>query len=114
MTDFTGTWKNQNSSVLELTQSGDSISGRFDSGVGDDGNTIWVEVSGRTLGDVVTFNAIYSSYKTVISWVGQLTIESGTEIIKTQWLHVSDIPDDQEQDWMWFTNRIGADVFSKI
>ena len=63
------------------------------------------------MGDILTFHAAYPVYKTIVSWVGQHTIEGGHPRIKTQWLHVSDIPDDQEQDWMWFTNRIGADEF---
>lgn len=112
MVDFSGTWKNQNESKLELRQLPDNrIEGRFESGVGDDGREQWVEVSGYAVGDILTFHAAYPAYKTIVSWVGQHTSDNGVARIKTQWLHVSDIPDDQEQEWMWFTNRIGADDF---
>jgi hypothetical protein len=111
--NFTGTWKNQNRSTLELKEVGGIITGRFESGVGDDGQTVWIDVSGRTLDDVITFNAIYKKYGTVVSWVGQLTHESGTDILKAQWLHATNIPDNQERDWMWFSNRIGSDVFTR-
>jgi len=112
--DFAGSWRNQLESVLELTVVGDIVGGRFESGVGDDGETVWVQVSGRVLDDVITFNAVYPKYGTVVAWVGQHTVENGVGKLKAQWLHVTNIPDDQEQDWMWFTNRIGADVFTRL
>jgi hypothetical protein len=111
--DFTGTWKNQLGSTLELSVTGGIVSGRFESGVGDDGKTIWVQVSGRVLEDVITFNAVYESYGTVVAWVGQHTVETGAGKIKALWLHATNVEDTQEQDWMWFSNRIGADVFSR-
>ncbi len=111
--DFTGTWRNQNNSVLELHVVGGIVSGRFESGVGDDGQTLWVEVSGRVLDDVITFNAAYTRYGTVVAWVGQHTVVNGVGTIKTHWLHATNVPDAQEQDWMWFTNRIGADMFTR-
>ena len=111
--NFNGTWKNQNKSTLELKEVGGIISGRFESGVGDDGQVVWIDVSGRVLDDVITFNALYQKYGTVVSWVGQMTKESATDVIKTHWLHATNIPDDQEQAWMWSTNRIGSDIFTR-
>jgi len=111
--DFTGTWKNQHNSTLELHLVGGIVSGRFESGVGDDAQTLWVEVSGRVLGDVIAFNAVYPKYQSVGAWVGQHTVESAVENIKTHWIHATNIPDDQEQEWMWLTNRIGSDVFTR-
>ena len=111
--DFTGTWKNQLNSTLELHVIGGIVSGRFESGVGDDGQIIWVDVSGRVLDDVITFNAVYTRFGTVVSWVGQHTEENGVGKIKTLWIHATNIPDNQEQAWMWFTNRIGADIFTR-
>jgi len=93
---------------------GGVLTGRFESGVGDDGQTIWANVSGRTIEDVITFNAVYERYGAVVAWVGQHTVENGVGRIKTLWLHVTNVPDGQEQSWMWFRNRIGADVFSRL
>jgi hypothetical protein len=112
--DFAGTWKNQNESRLELTVLGGVVFGRFESGVGDDNQPLWVEVSGRVLDDVITFNAVYVQYGTVVAWVGQHTDGDGRGKINTQWLHATNIPDNQEQKWMWFTNRTGADVFTRV
>lgn len=112
MTDFTGTWRNQNGSQLELRQLGsDVISGRFDSGVGDNDETLWVEVTGRALGDLITFHAIFSKFDTVVSWVGQHTIHDGIGQIRTHWLHASNAADQDEPAWLWYTNRIGNDTF---
>ena len=87
--DFTGTWKNQHGSTLELDDTGGTVSGRFESGVGDDGQALWVDVSGRTLGDVITFNAVYTDYGIVVAWVGQHTVEDGAGMIKTHWIHAT-------------------------
>lgn len=114
MVDFTGTWKNQHGSTLELRElAGGNIDGRFESGVGDDGQMLYVDISGQSLGDIITFHAVYSDYRTIITWAGQHSEEAGIGKIKTHWLHVSDIPDAQERDWMWFTNRIGSDEFQR-
>ena len=111
--DFTGTWKNQVGSTLELKTVGETVSGRFESGVGDDGSTLWVQVSGRVLGDVITFNTVYEKFRTVVAWVGQHTIEGGVGKIKSLWIHATDVKDSEEQSWMWFSNRLGADVFTR-
>ena len=112
--NFAGNWKNQNDSTLELSVNGSTITGRFESGVGDDGAILWVDISGRIQGDLITFNALYPLYGTVVSWVGQLTEEKGAEVIKTTWIHVTNIPDNQEPAWLWYSNRIGADTFTKV
>jgi hypothetical protein len=115
MVDFTGSWRNQHGSMLELRQlGGGAVDGRFESGVGDDGQTKWVEVSGRAQGDLITFHAAYPEYSTLVTWIGQHTEENGVGLLNTHWLHVSDIPDAQEQQWMWFSNRIGFDVFRRV
>lgn len=113
MVDFTGTWKNQHQSTLELHVVGGTVSGRFESGVGDGGETLWEDVAGRVLGDVITFNVVYPRYQSVIAWVGQHTVENGVGVIRTHWLHATDVPDPQEHDWMWYSNRVGSDMFQR-
>ena len=111
--DFNGTWKNQHNSTLELNVIGDLVRGRFESGVGDDGQKLWVDISGRVLGDVITFNAVYPQYRTVAAWVGQHTVENGVGKILTHWIHATDIKEKEEQEWMWYSNRIGSDIFTR-
>lgn len=111
--DFSGTWKNQLGSTLELLIVDKIVSGRFESGVGDDGKTVWVQISGRVLDDIITFNAAYEKYGTLVAWVGQHTVDNGIGKIKTLWVHATNVEDSQEVDWMWFSNRIGADCICK-
>jgi len=112
--DFNGRWKNQLGSLLELRAANGVVEGRFESGVGDEGQTLYVDIKGQFLDDVITFSAVYPRYGTVITWAGQVINKSGVDEIRTQWLHVTNVQDNQEQDWMWFTNRIGADVFTRV
>lgn len=109
--DFTGTWTNQLGSTLELEVVDGVVSGRFESGVGDDGEIIWVEIGGRVLYDLITFNALYPRFRTIISWVGQHTDENGRDEIRTHWIHTTDVSNEEERDWMWYSNRLGSDVF---
>lgn len=113
--DFNGKWNNQLDSELELRAANGVIEGRFESGVGDEGQKLYVDIKGQFLDDVITFSAVYPRYGTVITWAGQVITnkKSGVDEIRTQWLHVTNVQDKQEQDWMWFTNRIGADVFTR-
>ncbi len=112
--DFTGTWRNQHGSVLELSVVDGTVSGRFESVVGDDGHMLWVDVTGRTLGDVITWNAVYESYGIVVAWIGQFATGDGTGAIHTHWIHATNLPDREEKEWMWFSNRIGSDVFRRV
>ena len=50
---FTGTWKNQHDSTLELKVVNGVVKGRFESGVGDNDEILWEEVSGRILDDII-------------------------------------------------------------
>ena len=56
---------------------------------------------------------MYSKYSTVVTWIGQHTVENGIEKIKTHWLHTTNIPDAKEEKWLWYSNRIGSDDFIK-
>lgn len=112
--DFTGTWRNQLNSRLELQALNGVLTGRFESGVGDDGQTIWVPITGRYLDDVMAFITVYERYQTIVSWVGQHTEGDGRGMIKTHWIHATNIPDQQEEAWMWFSNRIGSDIFTRV
>jgi len=112
--DFTGSWVNQHGSQLRLQAVGGMITGQFESGVGDDGQRLWVEITGRYLDDVITFSTVYDQFKSVVSWVGQHTLDNqGAGVINTQWLHATNIPDDAEIEWLWSSNKIGADFFRR-
>jgi len=111
--DFGGIWVNQFGSTLELCVTGNAVTGRFESAVGDENQTVWVGLCGRVLNDLITFNVAYERYHTVISWTGRLSSDGGKPIINALWLHVSDTSDDQQRAGPWSSTRIGADVFRR-
>lgn len=107
---FTGTWKNQRESILKLKANGGSVTGTFESAVGDGGKVV-VDVAGRILGDRITFHAVYEQFGTLVSWVGQ--VDETNKKIETVWLHASDIPEEHEKDALWSAIRTGGDVFTR-
>ncbi|MER2514198.1 MAG: avidin/streptavidin family protein [Nitrosomonas ureae] len=111
MIDFTGSWKNQHGSRLELKVADGVVTGQFESGVGDGGEVLWVDINGKTVNDIITFNAIYTKYGTIVAWVGQHTESHGTGKIETLWIHATDIDDSEEKESIWSSNRIGSDTF---
>lgn len=111
--NFEGTWKNQHQSILELSVVDGLVRGRFLSRVGEDGQPLWAEINGCILGDVITFHAVYPLYRTIVTWIGQHIVENGIGSIHTQWLHATDIKEREEHEWMWYSNRIGSDIFTR-
>lgn len=114
MADFSGKWKNQHGSSLNIHVEGDVVTGQFDSGVGDDGEEE-VSIAGQRLGDLITFHAAYHQYRTLVAWIGQLSKEDdGREVLVTKWLHESDVKDEEEQDRLWAATRVGQDLFHRL
>ena len=111
--DFSGRWVNTKNSVLELTQTGNELTGTFDSGVSDGGQPVIVPIVGWANGDRVSFTATYDTFGTVVAWVGQVTGEPGNPVINAHFLHETDIPQGQEAEWLWASTRTGSDFFSR-
>jgi len=80
---------------------------------GKEGQPLWAEINGRILGDVITFHAVYPLCRTIVTWIGQHIVENGIGPIHTHWLHATDIKEREEHEWMWYSNRIGADIFTR-
>lgn len=111
---FNGIWKNQNNSRLVLKVTNGIVTGRFESGVGDDDQVHWVDIQGRVFNSLIAFNAVYPEYQSIVSWVGQYSFERNKAMIKTFWLYTNESSNNNEHNLSWYSNRIGADVFTKI
>lgn len=109
-----GKWSNTKDSLLELTQNGNSITGTFDSGVGDGGLVIKAPIVGWVNGDRVTFAATYEAFGTVVAWVGQVRGEPGNPVIDAHFLHESNVLESEETEKLWASTRTGSDQFSKV
>jgi hypothetical protein len=111
--NFAGKWINTKNSVLELKQSDSSITGTFDSGVSDDGQVLKAPVVGWVNGDRITFAANYDKYGSVVTWAGQVVEEAGGPKIVALFLHVSDVSEAREPEWLWASTKVGADTFTR-
>lgn len=41
-------------------------------------------------------------------------VENGFGGIHTNWLHATDVKEREEHEWMWYSNRIGSDIFTGV
>ena len=112
--DFSGRWSNQRNSLLILKQAGESVTGTFDSGVGDNNQQILARIVGWANGDLIAFTATYPEFGTVVAWVGQMAGEPGNPELITHWLHETNVPDDGEPTRLWTSTRIGTDRFTQV
>ena len=116
--NFSGEWKNQRGSIVELHQdaSTGSLTGSYTTFVGGpDGNHPFTKpLVGQARGDQATFYVDWSPYS-MVTWVGQLLTEyGGEEKLDTVWLHTANIRSADEPEDGWSGIRNGADSFERI
>ena len=112
-----GTWYNELGSVMDLEVSGSTLSGTYQTAVGD---AKWIYrlvgsidtlpiTGGQAIGFVVAWVNEYGTSNSVTAWSGQYQIIDGTEEILTQWLltHETSPEDD------WASTLINNDVFTR-
>ena len=110
--NFGGTWRNQLGSTVDFTVNGSVISGTYTSAVSSGGTSISGPVSGYINGDLIAFSVLWPS-AAITAWVGQLTIESGVDAIKTLWQMTTNVPDADEPTGLWASIYAGADTFKR-
>ena len=116
MVDFSGTWRNDSSSTIEIEMSADGrLSGEYTTIVGGPGGTPFSRpVVGQANGDQVVFYVDWSPYS-MTAWVGQLlSTYEGTEVLQTTWLNTVNIEDADEPNDGWSGIRNGAGTFSRV
>jgi Avidin family len=113
-----GVWYNELNSMMELKVKGSSISGRYNTKVGDAEG--WYELVGwvggkrpnqSTLGFVVLWENDKRSTDSVTVWTGEWFIDpdSGHERIEMMWLLAKETTPADE----WTSTKIGKDIFSR-
>ena len=108
----TGKWVNEYGSSAEFIVSGNSLSGRY---VSKAGGALEGSISGYISGDIVAFSVLWpAAAGSITSWVGQIVEDEGTEILKTLWYLVTNIPDDKEREGLWTSIYAGADEFRRV
>ena len=107
-----GTWFNELGSRLTLTSNGSSISGTYQTAVGN-AQGIY-DLAGSinndtdpAVGWVVLWSNQYGDSNSLTSWAGQYFSDGNPEVIITMWLLRSETTEGQN----WAGTQVGEDVF---
>src|SRR4051794_19174349 len=83
--DFSGTWKNELHSQMTLVQTGDTLSGEYQSAVSGGGSSTTGALQGYVDGDLISFIVHWNDFQAITAWVGQLDPNAPEETIATLW-----------------------------
>jgi hypothetical protein len=112
--DFSGSWRNQRGSSIELVVDGQGcVSGTFRSAVGVPSPVEQFPLCGFVQGDMIAFTVNFGIHESVTAWAGQHTVVAGCERIETLWHLARNIPDEDEPRAMWAAILAGADTFER-
>lgn len=115
-----GSWYNELGSMMTLIENGSSITGTYQTAVGDasgiyqlvgsidvDGNP---STNGQAVAWVVVWNnAANGSSHSITAWSGQYQIVNGEEEITTLWLLTEEMPSNAD----WASTTVNQDVFTR-
>jgi hypothetical protein len=115
--DIRGDWFNELGSKMTLTVNGSTITGKYQTAVGDAdgfyelvGRISVPEDSNRTLGFVVTWQNNKRKTDSATTWVGEAREINGEQAILTTWLlTVETTPADD-----WKSTLVGKDTFTRV
>lgn len=110
--DFEGFWNNHLGSQMELSVSGNNLSGVYRTNVGNPPPTEEFALVGFVTGDLITFTVNFGKYGSLTAWAGQHTeIRSGEFEIKTLWHLSKNVADADEPKDLWSSILAGANSF---
>lgn len=111
--NFTGLWRNQMRSTMDLTIDGRHVSGVYTSASSDDGPPIAsVDLCGFVAGDLISFIAYWPG-GSMTSWVGQMIDDQTAPRVRTLWHLITEIADPSEASFLWKSTLAGADEFTR-
>lgn len=111
--DFSGRWRNQMNSIMDLTVHGNTVTGTYNSASSSGGPPVQGAITGVTAGDLIAFTVLWTQSGSITSWTGQLVDEAGVETLRTLWHLVTNVPDANEPDKFWMSTWAGADEFTR-
>jgi hypothetical protein len=117
MANLNGTWYNELGSVMTIQTNGNTISGTYQTAVGDAtgiynliGQTDTDNDASQAVGWVVIWQNQYSSSDSLSAWSGQFQVINGIPTIVTTWLLTKETnPNDD-----WRSTLVGQDTFTTI
>lgn len=113
---WTGTWRNQLNSTMELHASDGQLTGWYISPVGDAAGKYALsgryksDVTPTTLGWTVVWNNAQHDSHSATSWTGQL-LTGQPNRLHTTWILVSERPTVSD---LWSAAHVGMDVFERV
>ena len=107
--DFAGTWKNELKSTMTLVQTGDTLSGEYESAVSSGGGTTVGNLQGYVDGDLIAFVVHWRDFEAITAWVGQLVPNKSPDTINTLWQMTKQVASGEE----WSSINSGADEFTR-
>jgi hypothetical protein len=110
--DFGGHWQNQMSSTMELKISGSDVTGVYTSAASAKGGPLAGKLKGFISGDLISFLVLWPG-GSMTAWVGQLVDDQAKPRIKTLWHLVTEIPNEDEDEFLWASVFSGADEFTR-
>jgi hypothetical protein len=113
---FTGKWRNELGSIMELIVKGDRVEGKYHTAVGAPGQMEQFDIVGVVNGDLISLVVNWGVYGSVTAWVGEQTADAGggNERIVTMWQMVNNISEEQEKSSLWGAFMTGSDIFNRI
>jgi hypothetical protein len=107
--DFSGQWKNELTSTMELTQNADRLSGTYTSAVSGGGGSTIGDLQGYVDGDLISFIVHWRDFQAITAWVGQLDPQTAAQTIRTLWQMTKQVASGEE----WASINAGADSFTR-
>jgi hypothetical protein len=107
-----GNWYNELGSLLTISSSGTTISGTYQTAVGDAQGiydlTGYINADANpSVGWVVLWSNDYGDSNSLTTWAGQYYDNEGEEVIITMWL----LRNEEAQSQNWSSTLVGEDVF---
>lgn len=111
--DFSGTWQNELKSTMTITQTGDSLSGTYNSATSSAGTSTKGKLTGYVDGKIIAFAVHWDDFQAITSWVGQVAPKAqpgDPDVLNTLWQMTKAVAPGDE----WASINAGADTFGRV
>lgn len=111
---FEGTWINDRGSVVVIEQKDDTLSGHYQTALGQPDEAERFPLTGWAQGDVISFAVNFKGYGSITAWNGQLSENEDGPYIRTLWHLSRNVEDKDEEEDMWSSVIAGASDFRRV
>lgn len=110
--DFSGRWKNEYDSTMDLTVTGDAVTGTYISKVSGSGTQVTGPIVGYVSGNLISFIVNWPNAG-ITAWVGHLVIENKKSVIEALWQLTMPTHNPADPNELWESVFAGADRFTR-